>query len=134
MRLVPSSPGFGFRVLSRNNKTIRLDIGDCSVVKRTPKGYVILHVEREGKQHELNRVEVEMQKLLRIRQGAWDNSHKTLAVRCAKGCAIELGGEMVGRPADLVATKRGHFTVELTGAWEAGYVWSAVKVVVVPEQ
>ena len=134
MRLVAASPGFGFRVVSNNNKTIRLDLGECTVVGRTPKGYVVLQVHGPGRQQDLGRVEADMRRLLHIKQGAWDGFHNTLVVRCARGCAIELGGEAVGRPSDLVAGRVGGFTVDLTGAWEGGYVWSAVRVVLVPGQ
>lgn len=132
MRLIPTS--IGYRVLSNSNRVIVQELKNCTLVRTTEKGYVIIRVHSENSQDELDKVERQLQKLLNIQQGAWDNFHKTLAVRCGKGCQIELGGERWGRPNDLLPGRKASVTVRLTGAWKTGYVWSAAAIALVPEQ
>lgn len=132
MRLVPTS--IGYRVLSNSNREIVQELKNCTLVRTTEKGYVIVRVHSENIQDELGKVELQLRKLLNIQQGAWDNFHKTLAIRCAKGCRIGLGGESWGRPSDLLPGRVASVTVRLTGAWKKGYVWSASAITLVPEQ
>lgn len=132
MRLVPTS--IGYRVLSNNKRVIEQELRDCTVVRTTEKGYVIVKVHGDTAREALAGVERQMQLLLNIRQGAWDNHHNTLVVRCGKGCRIVLGGQPWGRVGDLLPGRTASVTVRLTGAWKEGYVWNASVITVVPEQ
>lgn len=132
MKLIPS--GDRFRVISNRGEPLHTVLHHCCVVRTAGNKYIVIRVTSENRQDELNTIEKDMQRRLKIQQGAWDQHHKTLVVRLERRSCIVIGGERVGLPSDVMPGRMVHVKLTLSKAWKGGYVWSVDNLELVPEQ